>query len=65
MFSVYGFLPEFLQTPRESGFTHGFLLLALTSAATVGVALLVPSARRTPVPTPTPPAEPLTAPLSR
>jgi EmrB/QacA subfamily drug resistance transporter len=31
--------------PRESGFTHGFLLLALTSAATVAVALLVPSRR--------------------
>jgi MFS family permease len=32
--------------PRESGFTHGFLLLAVTSAATVAVALLVPSRRR-------------------
>ncbi|MGH3378639.1 MAG: MFS transporter [Actinoallomurus sp.] len=51
--------------PREAGFTHGFLLLALISAATVGVALLVPSTRRTPGPEPMPSAEPLTAPLSR
>jgi EmrB/QacA subfamily drug resistance transporter len=32
--------------PRESGFTHGFLLLAGISAATVAVALLVPSRSR-------------------
>ncbi len=32
--------------PHESGFTGGFWLLAATSAVTVAVALLVPSARR-------------------
>jgi MFS family permease len=32
--------------PYESGFTHGFLLLAVTSAVTVAVALLVPATRR-------------------
>ncbi|MEZ0077109.1 hypothetical protein [Planotetraspora sp. GP83] len=33
--------------PAESGFTHGFVLLAVISAVTVVVALLVPAAHRT------------------
>ncbi|MEQ8145320.1 MFS transporter [Streptomyces sp. OP7] len=32
--------------PRESGFTHAFLLLTVTSAATVALAALVPTVRR-------------------
>ncbi|RAY10798.1 MFS transporter [Actinomadura craniellae] len=32
--------------PEESGFTHGFLLMAVISAATVAVALLIPATRR-------------------
>jgi EmrB/QacA subfamily drug resistance transporter len=47
--------------PHESGFTHGFLLLALTSAATVALALLVPSARRKAEPEPAADGEPLVA----
>jgi MFS family permease len=38
--------------PHESGFTYGFALLALTSVATVGLATLVPSGRRTASPEP-------------
>lgn len=51
--------------PQESGFTHGFLLLAVVSAATVAVAMLVPSARRTAEPEPAPEPEPLAAASSR
>ena len=47
--------------PQESGFTHGFLLLALTSAVTVALALLVPSARRKAEPEPVGDGEPLVA----
>ncbi|MGA5375858.1 MFS transporter [Streptomyces griseoincarnatus] len=32
--------------PRESGFTHGFLLLTVTSLVTVALAALVPAGRR-------------------
>jgi EmrB/QacA subfamily drug resistance transporter len=47
--------------PHESGFTHGFLLLTLTSAVTVALALLVPSARRKAEPAPVADGEPLVA----
>ncbi|MDN3359641.1 MFS transporter [Actinomadura sp. DC4] len=40
--------------PHESGFTHGFLLLALAAAVTVGLALLVPSTTRDAAPDPEP-----------
>jgi EmrB/QacA subfamily drug resistance transporter len=47
--------------PHESAFTHGFLLLALTAALTVAVALLIPSGHRVTSPEPAPEAEPVAA----